>query len=31
VRRAAADGYRMSSFIRGVAMSAPFTMTSAAR
>ncbi len=28
---AAADGYRMSSFVRGVAASAPFTMTSAAR
>ena len=31
VTAAAADGYRMSSFIRGVAMSAPFTMTSAAK
>ena len=31
VRAAEADGYRVSSFIRGVAASAPFTMTSAAR
>jgi mono/diheme cytochrome c family protein len=31
VRSAAADSYRMSSFILGVAASAPFTMTSAAR
>ena len=31
VAHAAADNYRFSSFVMGVATSAPFTMTSAAR
>ena len=31
VASAARDGYRISSFVRGVATSAPFTTTSAAR